>query len=65
MNSKRKIDLVAVNDMEKSMVIVEVKMNPKKINLELLKRKAEKLVSLRPDYSVEYKGLSLEDIKFD
>lgn len=63
--NQNEIDLVAVNDMEKSMVIVEVKMNPKKINLELLKRKAEKLVSLRPDYSVEYKGLSLEDIKFD
>ena len=51
--------------MEKRMVIVEVKMNPKKINLELLKRKAEKLVAQRPDYSVEYKGLSLEDIKLD
>ena len=63
--NQNEIDLVAVNDMEKSMVIVEVKMNPKKINLELLKRKAEKLVAQRPDYSVEYKGLSLEDIKLD
>jgi AAA+ ATPase superfamily predicted ATPase len=63
--NQNEIDIVAVNDMEKRMVIVEVKMNPKKINLELLKRKAEKLVAQRPDYSVEYKGLSLEDIKLD
>lgn len=59
------IDLVAVNDLEKRMVLVEVKMNPKKINIEQLKRKAEKLVAQRPDYFVEYKGLSLEDIKLD
>jgi AAA+ ATPase superfamily predicted ATPase len=59
------IDIVAVNDLEKRMVLVEVKMNPKKINVEQLKRKAEKLVAQRPDYSVEYKGVSIEDIKLD
>lgn len=63
--NQNEIDIVAVNDLEKKMVVVEVKMNPKKINLEQLKRKAEKLVAQRPNYSVEYKGLSLEDIKLD
>lgn len=63
--NQNEIDIVAVNDMDKKMVIVEVKMNPQKIQLDQLKRKAEKLVAQRPDYFVEYKGLSLEDIKLD
>ena len=63
--NQNEIDIVAVNDLEKRMVVVEVKNNPDKINLEALKRKAEKLVAQKPDYTIEYKGLSLQDIHLD
>ena len=56
------IDIVAVNDLEKRMLIAEVKRNPNKINLEELKRKAVKLIATKPDYTVEYRGYSLNDL---
>lgn len=60
--NKNEIDFVAVNDLLKKMKICEVKRNATKINLEQLKRKAEKLVSLKPGYKIEYIGYSLLDI---
>ena len=44
------------------MLIAEVKLNVKKINLELLREKASKLVDKHKSYSVEYIGYSLDDI---
>ncbi len=55
------IDLVAINDLDKKMVIAEVKRNKKRIRLEELKQKAKKLLQSYPDYSVEYLALSLSD----
>ena len=60
--NQNEIDIVAINDMKSHILIAEVKVNPKKINLELLKNKAKKIVSKFPSYKVEYKGFSLEDI---
>ena len=45
------------------MLIGEVKINPKKIDLQQLKKKATKLISKHSKYEVTYIGYSLEDIK--
>ena len=56
------VDLVAVNDMKKEMIIAEVKLNPKKINIGDLKRRAVRLLADLPGYQVEWLGLSPENI---
>ena len=61
--NQNEIDIVAVNDDEKKMLIAEVKRNPDKINLELLKKKAQKLLQKHQRYAVTFKGYSLEDIR--
>jgi hypothetical protein len=57
------IDIVAINDLEKQILIAEVKTNPKKINLYELQLKAQNLLKHYPDYQVEWAGLSLKDVK--
>jgi AAA+ ATPase superfamily predicted ATPase len=59
---QNEIDLVAINDMQKKLVIAEVKVNKKRIDLEVLKEKAKRLVADYPEYKAEYYGLSLEDV---
>lgn len=63
-NSKgeNEIDIVAVNDMNKRFVICEVKRNPRRINLNELENKTKDIVSKYPSYTIELKGLSLEDM---
>ena len=60
--NKNEIDLIAVNDLEKKLIIAEVKLNRARIDLRVLKAKAEKLLSSYPDYNVEWLALGLEDI---
>ncbi len=60
--NQNEIDIVAINEDEKRMLIGEVKRNPKKIDLHKLKQKALKLTSKYSKYSVEYQGFSLEDM---
>jgi len=55
------IDLVAINELDKKMVIAEVKKNKHKGSVKGLRYKSEKLLSSYKDYSVEYEVLSLED----
>lgn len=55
------IDLVAVNDLEKILLLAEVKMNKLKNSEVRLEHRAINLISRYPDYTVEYKLLSLED----
>lgn len=59
---KNEIDLVAMNDMNKEMVIAEVKMNKKRIDPAVLKESSAALIKSYPDYRVSYEGLSLDDI---
>ncbi len=56
------IDIVAINDEMKRMIIVEVKRNPEKIDLHKLELKAQKLIAKHPEYSTEFIGYSLEDM---
>ncbi|WP_187477633.1 ATP-binding protein [Amniculibacterium sp. G2-70] len=63
-NNQNEIDIVAVNDAKKTVLFVEVKRNPEKIAMEILKSKSEKLAQQFNNYKMEYKGYSLNDIKY-
>ena len=60
--NENEIDIVAVNDDTKTMLIAEVKRQAKKIDMKLLHEKASKLVSKNKKYSVDYYGYSLDDM---
>lgn len=63
-NSKgeNEIDIVAINELEKRLVFCEIKRNPRRISLAVLKNKAVDIIAKHPKYTVEFKGLSLEDM---
>ena len=61
--NKNKIDIVAINEENQTMLISEVKINPNKISIEKLKKKAQKIVQKYPKYNFEFVGYSQEDIK--
>lgn len=60
--NKNEIDVIATNEMTKQALIGEVKMNPAKISLDLLKHKAQEISRQLKGYEIEYRGFSLEDI---
>lgn len=60
-DSSNEIDLVAINDLKKRIVIAEIKLNKDRIRLGGLKIKAESLLKHYPGYTPEYLALSLED----
>jgi uncharacterized protein len=61
-NNDNEIDIVALNELEKKVLIVEVKLNPKKIDLDELKNKSLKLIGPFKSYTIEYKGYSMVDM---
>lgn len=60
--NKNEIDIVAIDDLNKRIKFYEVKLNPKRIDLAILKAKSEKLLKRYNNYQAEYKGLSLDDL---
>lgn len=60
---QNEIDIVAVNDIEKIILISEVKSNKHKNSQGRLEHRAINLLSKYPNYTIEYKLLSLEDAK--
>jgi AAA+ ATPase superfamily predicted ATPase len=60
--NQNEIDIVAINNDEKKMLIAEVKRNPKKIDMTELKKKAQKVLQQHKEFSVKFKGYSLEDM---
>ncbi|MES9857755.1 MAG: ATP-binding protein [Sedimenticola sp.] len=60
--NRNEIDIVALNQREKQLLIAEVKLNPERINLEQLRQKSSKLLAKYPRYSVQFAGLSLADL---
>ncbi len=60
--NQNEIDIVAVNDEKKTMLIAEVKRNPKKIELKVLEKKASKLMAKYKKYEYEFLSYSLEDV---
>lgn len=59
---ENEIDIVAVNDFEKRMLIGEVKRNETRINLHILENKAVAIAQQYADYQIEYRGFSLKDM---
>ncbi|MFI3263861.1 MAG: ATP-binding protein [Rikenellaceae bacterium] len=59
---ENEIDIVAVNDYQRRLVICEVKRNKSKISISQLQNKATEIVKKYADYEVEYRALSLEDM---
>jgi len=56
------IDIVAVNELEKTLLFVEVKRKSDKIQLDTIRQKSRDLIQKYKNYTIEYKGLSLNDM---
>lgn len=56
------IDIVAVNDYEKRLIIAEVKRQADNIDMEALKQKATTLIHKLDNYQVEYRALSMTEM---
>ncbi len=60
--SRNEIDIISVSELEKSCTIYEVKRQAKKINLDLLGKKSEVFMQNLPEYKMQLKGLSIDDM---
>lgn len=61
-NGENEIDLVAVNEADKEIVIGEVKRNKRRIDLHKLEEKATAIISKRKGWKIGFVALSLDDI---
>lgn len=59
---ENEIDLIALNDFDKTAVIAEIKKNPRKINLNKLTVKSAAIQDNLSEYEITFKGLSISDI---
>jgi AAA+ ATPase superfamily predicted ATPase len=59
---ENEIDLIAINDLDKTGIVAEVKRNPKKINIEVLTTKAKTIEKELSKYKIEVKGFSMKDM---
>ncbi|MFV0554205.1 MAG: ATP-binding protein [Mangrovibacterium sp.] len=59
---ENEIDLIVLNDFDRTAIVAEVKRNPKKIDLSLLQKKANSIKKELAKYQVELRGLSMEDM---
>lgn len=60
--NQNEIDIVAINEIEKKLVVAEVKLNKQKISMPLLQQKARGMAERFKGYQIEYVGYSLEDM---
>ena len=58
---ENEIDLIALNDLDKTAIVAEVKRNPKKINMNLLRAKVHSVRELSK-YHVDIRGLSMDNM---
>lgn len=61
-DNQNEIDIVAVNDLEKNVLVAEVKRKRGNINIQKLTEKAQSLTKQFKGYKAVYVGLSLEDM---
>lgn len=59
---ENEIDLIAIAQLDRRATIAEVKRNARKIDIQLLKEKYERIKRHLRGYSVEFAGLSLDDM---
>lgn len=57
------IDLIAVNEVDREIVIGEVKRNARRIDLHALEEKSKNILSKRKGWHIGYVALSLDDMK--
>ncbi|NGF56513.1 ATP-binding protein [Parapedobacter sp. SGR-10] len=60
--NQNEIDIVAVNDLKKTVLFAEVKRNKDKINIEKLKEKSEGLLRRFEGFKADYQSLSLKEM---
>jgi AAA+ ATPase superfamily predicted ATPase len=56
------IDIVAINEMDKKILLGDVKINSKKLDLKLLEFKSKELIKKFPNYTVSYRGFSPDNL---
>ena len=61
-SGKDEIDLIAVNQSNKQIVIAECKRNPQRIDLDQLKEKSEVILNAHKKWSTQFIGISLDDM---
>ena len=61
-NNQNEIDIVAIDEIDKKLLICEVKLSGKRLDYNDLVIKSQKLVNKYKNYKIEYKLLSLKDI---
>lgn len=61
-SGKDEIDLIAVNQNEKQIVIAECKRNPQRIDIDILKEKSNAILNAHKKWDVQFIGLSLDDM---
>ncbi len=59
---RNEIDIIALNDLDKTAIVAEVKRNPRKIDLNLLRTKAGSIKKELVKYDIEFRGLSVGDM---
>jgi hypothetical protein len=60
--NQNEIDIVAVNDFEKTVLVVEVKRKKENISIPLLQEKGKSVKSQLEGYIFEYQGFSMDDM---
>ncbi len=63
--NQNEIDIVAVDELNKEILICEVKLSKKRLDYNALVLKSKKLIEKYKNYTVEYKLLSIEDLSGD
>ncbi len=61
-SNQNELDIVAINEIAKKVLIAEVKLNARKIDLEVVRQKSLTLSETFKSYAIEYKGYSLRDM---
>lgn len=59
---RNEIDLVAVNESDREIIIGEIKRNPDRISMSLLQEKAANLTARRPNWQISFVTHSLQDM---
>ena len=60
--NQNEIDIVAIDELNKELLICEVKLSKKRLDYNALVLKSKKLIQMYKNYKVEYKLLSIEDL---
>jgi len=61
-NNQNEIDIVAVDDLNKEVLIAEVKLNPDRLSEIVLREKAKNIIKQYQEYKIVYKLWSLDDL---